>query len=661
MYLKVRNIFTKGTIAILMIGFQYFNLFGQNYTVKTFTTKDGLPHNNVRAIAEDSTGFLWFGTWDGLSRYDGHEFKNYYHIPGDTNSLSYFSIQDLSVDKANNLWISTDRGEIVLYDRINDNFRRITDFGENNPGQIYNTSVDNNGDLWIMCKNELLKRNIKSGKFIHFKVFDENEKPFTLDFFNFFGIDFSGGDKIWLSGPKVCELEVKSSDDVTGKLIIKNIYNLESSFLHVIRDFDHYYKFSFYESPTGNCWIFSNIGLFKLDKDKAAFREYKGTINKNEFTGTRSFDWAWEEGGLYSYEPETYITRVIKPETSQLVKAIHHQGKDLVWFSNTSSLGTPIGLTQVVFTNSFFRNWLIDKEGGELPAVFSIVKDNKNNLWAGIRGKDYILEFTPDKKIKKTGQLTPELFKLSGHIRSMIRAKDGIWIGYFTDLLQYYDFKSGQFVRHFADEKTFRTLAVSKEGNLFVGAENLSLYYTESGKTELLWKSSGNEKMYRLFLNDSGILWAGKNMTMLLKYNTITKKSITYSISTENYHIEDICPGEKTDLWLATLGEGLCHFDPESGKTVYYTTSLGLSNNTTYSILKDKSGNIWISTNNGISRLNPKTGNIRIFNNSDGVGITEFNSRASYVADDGEFFSPSRTSPYSELPKKMSPHTGLIL
>lgn len=611
---------------------------GQNYTVKTFTTENGLPHNNVIAIVEDSTGFLWFGTWDGLSRYDGHVFKNYYHIPGDTTSIPYFSIQNLFVDKANNLWIYTDRAEIVLYDRINDNFRRITDFGENRQVQIYNLSVDKNGDLWIICKNELLKRNIKSGKFIQFKINNITGESYSLDNFNFYEIDFPGRDKIWLSGPKVYELEVNSSDEVTGKAIIKNIYNLESSFLQRRVDFDHYSRFSFYESPTGNCWIFSNIGLFKLDKGKAAFCEYKGIINKDEFKGNRRFDWAWDEGGLYSYDTATQTTRFIKPETSQLINTIHHQGKNLIWFSNTSKYGTPIGLTQVVFTNSIFKNYLIEKEGDELAAVFSIVKDENNNLWAGIRGKDHIVQFTPDNKIKKTGQLTSELLKLSGHIRSMIRVKTGIWIGYYSDLLLFYDFKSGQFIRHFTDDKSFRTLAVSKEGDLFIGTENLSLYYPVSGKSELLWKSSGNQKMYKLYLNYSGILWGGVSTNRLLKYNTITKESTIYSVSTEDYHIEDICPGENNDLWLATLGGGLCNFDPESGKTVYFTTSSGLSNNTTYSILKDKSGNIWISTNNGISRLNPKTGHIRIFNNADGAGITEFNSDASYVADDGEFF-----------------------
>ena len=105
MLLKVRNIFTQYIIASIILFLPVIPLLPQNYTAKTFTTKDGLPNNKIMAIAEDSTGFIWIGTWDGLSRYDGYNFKNYYHIPGDTNSIPYFSIRNLLVDKNNNLWI----------------------------------------------------------------------------------------------------------------------------------------------------------------------------------------------------------------------------------------------------------------------------------------------------------------------------------------------------------------------------------------------------------------------------------------------------------------------------------------------------------------------------------------------------------------------------
>jgi ligand-binding sensor domain-containing protein len=633
---KVKNIFTKGTVAILFISTQFLTALAQNYTVKTFTTDNGLPHNNIRVIAEDSTGFLWIGTWDGLSRYDGHEFKNYYHIPGDTNSISFFSIRNLIVDRTNNLWILTGRGDIVLYDRIRDDFHRITSFGENSKIQINNLNVDKNDDLWMVYKDGIIKRDIISGDFIHYKIINEKGESCSLNDQDFFGIGFSGNGNIWLCGRMIYEFEILNPDQVNGKAVIKKIYNIESSFLEGRTDFDYRPRFSFYESPSGNCWIFSNIGLFKLNKEKGSFYEYSGEPDLDEFVVSKIFDWAWYKVGLYSYNPLTHYTRFIKPEISQLISAIHQQGKKMIWFSNTSESGTPLGLTQIVFSDSFFKNYMTENEGHELQAVYSITKDQNNNLWVGIRGKDHIVQITPDNKNKKTGQLTPELFKLSGHIRSMIKVKEGIWIGYYNDLLLFYDFKSGRFIRHFADGKTFRSLAVSKKGSLYIGRENLSLYYPESGKTELLWKSS--RIINKIYLNEKVTLWAGISTIMLLKYNTINKESVLYSLSDGEYNIEDICTDEENNLWVATQGEGVCKFNPESGKTVFYTTADGLSNNTTYSILKDRSGYFWISTDNGISRLNPKTGNIRMFNKTDGLSITEFNSRASYIADDGEFF-----------------------
>jgi len=627
------------TIICLFILFLFFPgiISGQNYTVKTFTTENGLANNDVNVIALDSTGFLWIGTRDGLSRFDGYEFKSYYHIPGDTTSISFYSIHNLVVDKTNNLWILTEDSEILLFDRINETFKRLSNLGEIETRKVYNLNVDDNGDLWIICNNELIRRNSISGELIYYKICDKDEKPYSLDSFKEFGLFFSGSDKIWLSGPKVYELEVQSSRDGTWKLIINNIYALESTVFRNKRDFDHLFRFSFYESPIGNRWIFSNIGLFKLDIDKATFYEYRGKINHDEFPGEKVISWSWNKDSLYSYEPVTQTTRIFKSETNLNFKAILPQGRNLLWFSSTSDLGNPLGLTQVVFTGSFFKNYLIENEGDDLSAVFSITKDDKENLWTGVRGKDHIIQFTPDNKISITGQLTPDLFRISGHIRSMLNVKNGIWIGYFTDLLMFYNYENRSFIRHFADGNVFRSLVATKEGNLFIGTNGLSLYYPESGKTELLWKSPEYGQLLKLFLNDDGILWGGMSNGWLLKFNTITKESSVLAISEDKFHILDICSGENNDLWLATMGEGICNFNPETGQTIYYTTSSGLSNNTAYSLLRDNSGNIWISTNNGISRLNPENGRIRIFNNKNGLGITEFNANASYIGDDGEF------------------------
>ena len=95
----------------------------ENYP-KTFTIDQGLPHNHIRGLAQDQNGFLWVGTWDGVSRWNGYEYRNYYNNPSDTTSLIYFQADDIVVDFQNNVWVSSLSG-ISKYNRWNDNFTRF--------------------------------------------------------------------------------------------------------------------------------------------------------------------------------------------------------------------------------------------------------------------------------------------------------------------------------------------------------------------------------------------------------------------------------------------------------------------------------------------------------------------------------------------------------
>ena len=98
--------------------------FAQQFNIQTFTTREGLSHNDVRAAAVDSSGFLWIATWDGLSRYDGYTFKNYFHKTDDSLSVPYFSILNIVVDGADNLWLLTDNKLVVRYDLVERHFQQ---------------------------------------------------------------------------------------------------------------------------------------------------------------------------------------------------------------------------------------------------------------------------------------------------------------------------------------------------------------------------------------------------------------------------------------------------------------------------------------------------------------------------------------------------------
>jgi ligand-binding sensor domain-containing protein len=111
-----------------------------------------------------------------------------------------------------------------------------------------------------------------------------------------------------------------------------------------------------------------------------------------------------------------------------------------------------------------------------------------------------------------------------------------------------------------------------------------------------------------------------------------------YFIGENEYNVEDLSFDDSGNIWIALLGGGLEMFNPVTVEKEFLTTVDGLSNNTTYCILKDKQHNLWISTDNGISRFNLNTRKFRIFGYTDGLKIHEFNSDAAYLAPDGQMF-----------------------
>jgi ligand-binding sensor domain-containing protein len=610
--------------------------FAQQFNIQTFTTKEGLSHNDVRAVAVDSSGFLWIATWDGLSRYDGYTFKNYFHKTDDSLSVPYFSILNIVVDGAGNLWLLTDSKLVVRYDLSNDKFSRIDRLYDSLPEFYSNISIDEAGYLWLINPDMLIKFNFRKNRFDKFDISDQTGNILKTLPNGVPSISTDNNDRIWLVYDNIYEFEKNSEE----KLILKNKYIVDTR--NNIRNFDfsYWYWYRIKLSESGEKWIFSNSGLYLLDESTGIFNEYTGIPSFNEFRGNGFLSWADRNNGIYVYDLKERKLSNLPGQYCQLVKGIFCQNKNLVWFANNSITGSALGLNRVVFTPDYFTHYNFAVQKNDVAAVYSITKDKFERLWVGMRGKNSLILIDSGKKASLIKIPSFGSIKDPGAVRSLNATSGGIWIGYFKDLLLFYDLYTEKFIRHLPGSGFYRPVTTNKQGNLFLWMPDstISFYNTEQGKIENKYNYKPVAPVYKILIDENDILWAGLNQCALVRIDPKDKKSETFYLSNDSYNIEDICSGENGDLWLALLGGGVCQFNPETGKKVFYNTSMGLANNMTYSILKDKTGNMWVSTNSGISRINPITGIIRTFGVNEGLKINEFNSGASFKDNDNQFF-----------------------
>lgn len=633
--------FRKNKTKIYISGFFLAVLFipdlsvsGQNYTIRKFTTADGLPHNNVRTIARDSSGFIWLGTWDGLSRFDGYEFRNYFHEPDDSMSIPYFSINEIVVDKGNNLWIFADTRELALYNRNADNFLTINSIAGARLDFINNISVDQDGNLLILGRKSILVRDPDRSSCDILNLFDKQGNPWKVeDRKNWFSVIDSS--EIWIMGITTIRKFSKRTD---RDYVLAAEYRLERKEPRETVHFDYTEWYKICRSPYGSMWVFSNDGIFRLDEADCVFREQPAVLPREEFTGSKVLYWGKRGDGIYILNNSTGKLIHIPDDQAKWLSSFMSDGGDSFWYSNVTSFGVAQGISMAALIPGYFRNTLIESPDSTTPAVYSVIMDRDKNVWAAVRGFDHIVRISPDGHTWQEAKSDRKTLSEAGYIRSLLPVQSGIWIGYYINLLQFYDYKTERITNHNAKARSFRAITTDRTGNVYIGTDNISLYRPHTGETEILWPPDPNVSMFRLYADTSGTVWAGMNSSRILKYDTKTGERSVIRVANGISNVEDIIQGENGDLWLALLGKGVCRYNTVNGTSRFYTTSKGLSNNTTYSLLRDRGGNIWASTNDGISMINPETDRIRTFNEADGIGISEYNSGAKFIASDGEFF-----------------------
>lgn len=632
--MKVRKILYVTFLQFLLFVFHLISAYSQNYSVKTFTTEDGLSHNNVRSIALDRSGLLWIGTWDGLCRYDGYEFKSYFHIPGDTASLPYFSVNKVFTDKYDNLWLFTDASQVVRFRRNSETFHVVKSVNGYHLNNVLSISADNESNVWIISEASLIKFSDNTGETEIYRITGSSAGEMIKS--GNYSVYKYDEETLWLGGKLTYKIRL---DRIRNTAYLENKYDIvnDSPVLKAIT-FDHNIWFDIQLSKTGRPWIFSNTGLYGLDEGSSSFRIDRGPFNGDDFTTGDDLCWGTDTDGFYTYRIRSKSLFHMPANSAQLLKPLLIKDEETVWFANTSYTGNALGLSEITFVPDYFRKYNLGNELEENAAIYAITMDRSRNIWLGVKGENDIVRISPSGEVRRIPLPNIELSEPSGPIRSFVVTDNGIWIGFLYRLLLFYEFSSGKFTRYDAGSLSYRSLTVDSSGNMYTGSENFRVFNPGKGLNKVIWDSAGIGGIFRLVNDNNKTIWGGLSSSKLTEYDIITGKAINHIVMPGPYNIEDIFPDTDGNLWIAFLGGGVCRYNPDNGNSIFYTTANGLSNNTTYSILKDRNGYVWVSTDNGISRINPETGIIRKFGKADGLSISEFNSGASFISPEGEFF-----------------------
>ncbi len=608
------------------------------YTVRQYTTENGLANNQVKSIARDKNGFLWIATFDGLSRFDGSDFVNYFHDPKDSNSIPAYDLLGVLVDSSNNLWITNTRW-LCRFDRKKESFHPVISETTLSDSLVHfvEASLDSDSILWILTSHGLAKFDPLKNRFVNIPIIDST---LSLSGKLHCYLRFDNLNRIWfIKDPHaIYQGNLKINKDSVCVVVYHKYYiNWPSDFVNL--DFQPY----IYADQNHTTWLMSCKGLFRLDAEKNVFTR----SGEEDFILNGNFDFPvyWSEPGkgiFYYYPDKDTLIHFYHPDY-YIIKALY-SNQNLFWFGGLLYNREGVGLNRVCLVEGPFTHYLLPEEKDKKPAVFGLIEDTMGVIWAGLRGEEYLIRISPSGKIHSCNFSDPELMTTGNHPRALELVENKIWVGYLNNYAYWFDpynldmktsiIPMNQIISDLKihGRKSYRLIKKDLRNNVILGGNN-QLTCIDPFSWKILKDSPFPGSIYSFLQDNDSTIWIG-GMDFIMKYDKDFTTEERIQVTSGTYNIEAMAD-EDTVLWLALMGGGIGKFHKQSHRMSIYSTRQGLSNNIIYDMLKDRQGRLWMGTNKGISMFNPVSGYFRNFGVNDGLLIEEFNSDAAYQCYDG--------------------------
>ena len=633
----------------------------QNIKFDHIGLEQGLSQSTVYAITQDAQGFMWFGTDDGLNRYDGYSITVFKHNPRDSNSIADNTVLSLLVDSNGELWIGTMQGGVDRYLIAENRFNNYTFQGRDdsllNDSFVTSLFEDSFGNIWVGSNRGLYLLDRERDKFkqiLNFKYEDTSSNNIIWNIYEDNTANLLLATQKGLFYLKLEELSSTSNEQIMQPYDLG--FNQNNQAEDNIR--------AVCIASDGTYWVSNwGMGLYRLNEGTKVNKHYLNKVGESNslpnnfiralfedstgdlWIGTR------DELVLYDYKANNFIRYATDGVTT-----FFKDRSGIIWIG-TFNNGIKVYSKHRNRFNlySINANSLNEMKGSE---VFAILEDREGELWIGTLSNGLIHFDRKSKKIKKYVFNSKNKYSLSNNnVWTVCESFDNkIWIGT-DDGLNYFDKNTGKFTRYkgISFNKVF-VLEMDRNKNLWIGSGTgtgkggIDRIQLETNKirhyqmNEADPNSLSGTAIMEIYESQSGTIWIGTLGGGLHRYLPESDSFKRYrklkgGISgINNNTILAIYECNNGFVWIGTQGGGLNKYDPVKDSFIYYTTKDGLSNDVIYGILPDKSGNLWLSTNKGISKFNPENEIFRNFDVNDGLQSNEFNQNATFVSSIGELF-----------------------
>lgn len=622
--------------------------------------EQGLPQGTVMAMLEDSQGFLWFGTYDGLSRYDGKSFFTFQHKPGDSSSLPHNNVYSLVQDKNGLIWVATEEGLSKFNPRTNtfyNYYHQKTNPHSLPANYIYEIFLDKVGNIWLGTLSAgLCRYNQTTDGFEQFGADPSN--PEKLPANDVLSIEQDEFGKLWIgTSAGLCYF-----DPTTKKVIARYTTNPFSS--ETIPD--NTIRALHYDSILHELWIGTlNGGLCRLNPKTGKVLRFAKVENGISAPASSSVWYFCEdsEHNIWMGTQNSGLTRYNR--TTQTFTTFRNNPKDptsIRYNSIIRLMQDKSGTLWIAFTNglcyynkyaksfSMIKSNPLDPTGLPANAVRALCEDQSGSLWSGT--SEGLSQLN-----RKTGNfltyrhIENQSTSISKNdVRAIYQAKNGrMWIGTNGGGLNTLNIATGHFTSYQHNPGSAKTtisantvwcITEDHQENLWVGTNTGGLNkFSPSTKIWTVYKQEAGNKnslpinaVRSLHFSNNGTLWVGTFGGGLCQWNNLSNTFTTFSKTQNAKGFESdviLCIYEDQQglLWLGTEA-GLHKFDPRTKECSVWRENKGLPNDVVYGILPDEQGNLWLSTNKGISKFSPARQTFQNFDISDGLANNEFNRGA---------------------------------